>query len=200
MSAELVSSRSRRESIADAGIRIISRDGVRALTHRAVDREAQLPQGSTSYHAKTRAALLELIVDVLTSRTKLDTEALGTDLNTEFADEDRPTVDQLAALLAALVDTLTARQDDMRARYALILELNDVPDLRQKLIDQSDVNAAARLVATRALAKTGLPDWGAHVDELLSLTDSLVFYRTAVNPTVDLQSILARYLRGATHA
>ncbi|MFI6309568.1 TetR/AcrR family transcriptional regulator [Nocardia fusca] len=200
MSAELVSSGSRRESIADAGIRIISRDGVRALTHRAVDREAQLPQGSTSYHAKTRAALLELIVDVLTSRTKLDTEALGTDLNTEFADEDRPTVDQLAALLAALVDTLTARQDDMRARYALILELNDVPDLRQKLIDQSDVNAAARLVATRALAKTGLPNWGAHVDELLSLTDSLVFYRTAVNPTVDLQSILARYLRGATHA
>jgi DNA-binding transcriptional regulator YbjK len=200
VSAELVSSRSRRESIADAGIRIISRDGVRALTHRAVDREAQLPQGSTSYHAKTRAALLELIVDVLTSRTKLDTEALGTDLNTEFANEDRPTVDQLAALLAALVDTLTARQDDMRARYALILELNDVPDLRQKLIDQSDVNAAARLVTTRALAKTGLPNCGAHVDELLSLTDSLVFYRTAVNPTVDLQRILARYLRGATHA
>jgi hypothetical protein len=62
------------------------------------------------------------------------------------------------------------------------------------------VNAAARLVATRALAETGLPNWGAHVDELLSLTDSLVFYRTAVNPTVDLQSILARYLRGATHA
>ncbi|MBT2270686.1 TetR/AcrR family transcriptional regulator [Rhodococcus qingshengii] len=196
-----MSSRNRRELIADAGIRIIARDGVRALTHRAVDREAQLPQGSTSYHAKTRAALLELIVDLLASRTKIDTEALAADANTRFDhDERRFTVDHLATLLAGLVGTLAARRGDMRARYALLLELDDASDLRQRLIGDSGVSAAARLVAAQALAKAGLPNSDAHVDELLSLTDSLVFNRTAISPTADLRNVLARYLRGAGFA
>lgn len=198
MTGRTASSRNRRESIADAGIRIIARDGVRALTHRAVDREARLPQGSTSYHAKTRASLLELIVETLATRTKIDTEALTADMKTRFDnDERRLTADHLATLLTGLVETLAARRDDMRARYALILELDDAPDLHQKLTGDSDVSSAARLTTTQALAKAGLPNSDAHVDELLSLTDSLVFIRTAINPVADLHQVLARYLRGA---
>ncbi|MBN0971711.1 TetR family transcriptional regulator [Gordonia sp. JH63] len=196
MSADSTSGGGRRDVIADAGIRIIARDGVRALTHRAVDREARLPLGSTSYHARTRIALIELIVDALAARTRIDTEALV--MTDEGVDHDgRVPVDELAGSLSELVDTLAARHDDMRARYALILELDDLPAIRQRLTGRSDVEDVARLVATRSLAGAGLPNSGVEVEDLLAITDSLVFYRTAINPAVDIRRILDQYLRGA---
>ena len=41
---------SRRALIADAAISTLARDGMRGLTHRAVDRAAGLPEGSASYY------------------------------------------------------------------------------------------------------------------------------------------------------
>lgn len=52
----------RRSEIAEAGIRVIAKLGVRALTHRAIDAELALPTGSTSYYARTRHDLVTLIV------------------------------------------------------------------------------------------------------------------------------------------
>ena len=48
----------RRAAIADAALEVLEADGGRGLTHRAVDRRAGLPQGSTSNYFKTREALL----------------------------------------------------------------------------------------------------------------------------------------------
>lgn len=192
----MASGRERRKAIADSGIRIIARDGVRALTHRAVDREAEVPQGSTSYHAKTRLALVELIVDALAARSKADAEELADSLNTTFECEHRIDVEELAALIAGLVETLAFRRDDMRARYALILELDDAPHLRAKLTADSEVHAITQQVTASALTRAGLPNSDVHVEELIALTDSLVFHRTAINGTVSLQAILAAYLRG----
>ncbi|MFC7931187.1 TetR/AcrR family transcriptional regulator [Streptomyces cinereoruber] len=196
MSSNVASGRERRKAIADSGIRIIARDGVRALTHRAVDREAEVPQGSTSYHAKTRLALVELIVDALAARSKADAEELADSLNTTFECEHRIDVEELAALIAGLVETLAFRRDDMRARYALILELDDAPHLRAKLTADSEVHAITQQVTASALTRAGLPNSDVHVEELIALTDSLVFHRTAINGTVSLQAILAAYLRG----
>jgi hypothetical protein len=47
---------SRRALIADTAISTLARDGMRGLTHRAVDRAAGLPEGSASYHFRTRQA------------------------------------------------------------------------------------------------------------------------------------------------
>lgn len=44
--------------IADAAIDVLGRGGLRALTHRAVDARAGLPQGTCSYHHRTRRSLL----------------------------------------------------------------------------------------------------------------------------------------------
>ncbi|MFE2288645.1 TetR/AcrR family transcriptional regulator [Streptomyces sp. NPDC059443] len=200
MSSNAASGSERREAIADSGIRIIARDGVRALTHRAVDREAGIPQGSTSYHAKTRIALAELIVDALAARSKADAEELADSLNTAFEREHRLGVEELAALIAGLVETLACRRDDMRARYALILELDDAPRIRAKLTAESEVHAITQQVTASALTRAGLPHSDAHVEELIALTDSLVFYRTAINETVSLQTILAAYLHGTALA
>ncbi|SDL36900.1 hypothetical protein SAMN05421869_12541 [Nonomuraea jiangxiensis] len=40
-------------------IRLLAAEGMRGLTHRAVDRAADLPDGSTPYYVRTRQALLE---------------------------------------------------------------------------------------------------------------------------------------------
>ena len=49
----------RRERIADAVIIVLGEQGSRRLTHRAVDHQADLSPGSTSYYFRTRADLLE---------------------------------------------------------------------------------------------------------------------------------------------
>ncbi|MEV8512677.1 TetR family transcriptional regulator [Dactylosporangium sp. NPDC051484] len=48
----------RKGRLADAAIDVLGNDGMRALTHRAVDARAGLPQGTCSYHFPTRNALL----------------------------------------------------------------------------------------------------------------------------------------------
>jgi hypothetical protein len=45
--------------IADAAIGLLAAEGMRGLTHRTVDRAADLPKGSTSYYFRTRQALLQ---------------------------------------------------------------------------------------------------------------------------------------------
>ncbi|MFJ5780028.1 TetR/AcrR family transcriptional regulator [Streptomyces sp. NPDC093094] len=194
------SSSERRELIADSAIRIIARDGVRALTHRAVDREAHIPQGSTSYHAKTRIALIELIVDALTARSTTDAEALAKALHERLEQEPRLGPDELAALITGLVETLAARRDEMRARYALLLELDDASYLRARLTIQSEVHTITRQVTATALAGAGLPASDDRIEELIALTDSLVFHRTTVREPLAVRAILAAYLRGSSDA
>jgi DNA-binding transcriptional regulator YbjK len=56
----LTAAADRRTMIADIALRLLGQRGARALTHRAVDREAGLPAGSTSYYCRTRHDLLAL--------------------------------------------------------------------------------------------------------------------------------------------
>jgi DNA-binding transcriptional regulator YbjK len=48
----------RRRELCDAAIRVLAEHGSRGLTHGQVDRYAGVPDGSTSYYYRTRAALL----------------------------------------------------------------------------------------------------------------------------------------------
>lgn len=48
----------RRRDLCDAAIRVLAEHGSRGLTHGRIDRYAGVPEGSTSYYYRTRAALL----------------------------------------------------------------------------------------------------------------------------------------------
>lgn len=52
----------RRRTLADAGIRVLAREGARGLTHRAIDREAGVPLGTASNYFRSRAVLVEGLV------------------------------------------------------------------------------------------------------------------------------------------
>lgn len=167
-------STARRRLIADSAIGLIVSDGMRALTHRAVDAAAGIPSGSTSSYARTRSALLELVVDELERRALRDAAELGS----AAASEDSPELDldQAVNAICGLIRTLAERRPDMRARYALILELND-SDLRRRLTDRGVVHERSVEVATGLLRRAGLPASRGDVEVLIDLTDALVLHR-----------------------
>lgn len=49
----------RKQELTEAAERVIARDGIEALTHRAVAKEAGLPLASTTYHFATREDLIQ---------------------------------------------------------------------------------------------------------------------------------------------
>lgn len=49
------------ERLTDAGLSLLATDGARGLTHRAVDREAHVPDGTTSNYFRTRDELTEAL-------------------------------------------------------------------------------------------------------------------------------------------
>ncbi|SFP04949.1 regulatory protein, tetR family [Amycolatopsis arida] len=106
--------------IGDAAIELIAREGLRGLTHRAVDRAAGLPPGSTSYYARTRLALLELAIARMLEHDDVDTAALGDGRPEDLAD----------AVAGFLHESITAGRARTLARYELALEAARRPELR----------------------------------------------------------------------
>ncbi|MFN3601086.1 MAG: TetR/AcrR family transcriptional regulator [Dietzia sp.] len=158
----------RRMLIADSAIEVVARDGVRALTHRAVDSEAGLPSGSTSYYCRTRAQLLSLTVDRLTSLLRGFVEVSGIQ---ELASSD---ADDVLSLLTRMIEGLLADyRGELAARSALIMELtgkDDTTDLVAALLDPSDLLSA--------LDAAGLRDPAAAALDLLAVYEGLLWERT----------------------
>lgn len=184
--------------IADSAIEVVARDGVRALTHRAVDSEAGLPSGSTSYYCRTRAQLLTLTVDRLTSLLRGFVEVSGIQ---ELSSSD---ADDVLTLLTRMIEGLLADyRGELSARSALIVELagkEDTGDLVAALLDPSDLAGA--------LDAAGLRDPAPAALDLLTVYEGLLWERTvgrlaavAHDPGHDadvLGAVLARHeLRGA---
>lgn len=107
---------SRPELVADAAVTVLGRDGLRGLTHRAVDAEASLPHGSTSNCYRSRAELLEAIVARL--------EEMDLALLVAGLPPDVRSVPGVAAQLASNVGRMTSPQHvrATRARLALLLD------------------------------------------------------------------------------
>jgi DNA-binding transcriptional regulator YbjK len=79
----------RRREILTAAMSVLARQGNRGLTHRAVDREAGLPEGSSSAYFRTRDALLGALGDFVADRLATDVAALGAQLATCPGDHER---------------------------------------------------------------------------------------------------------------
>ncbi|WP_040156761.1 TetR/AcrR family transcriptional regulator [Mobilicoccus massiliensis] len=109
--------------VADAAVTVLARDGLRGLTHRAVDAEAGLPAGSTSNCFRSRAALLEAIVGRL---EELDLAVLAEEPPTD--DVSVPElVDHAARYVARMTSAGHVRAT--RARLALLLDETAAPAL-----------------------------------------------------------------------
>lgn len=176
----------RRDEIADAAISIIDRAGLRGLTHRAVDSELGLPAGSTSYYARTRSDLINLVVAKLAERT---TRTLAT---LELSPVSR---EGIAAAVATGAARLLADPRNQRARFALLLD-PEATYAPGGLEDSSMVRPHVQAAAERALTELAIADAGRRTHELLTLIDGLVMQAAVRGLAVDFKSIVLAYLSG----
>jgi DNA-binding transcriptional regulator YbjK len=183
----------RLDAIADAALALLAERGMRGLTHRAVDEAAGLPQGSTSNHARTRAALLELALTRLAAR---EVQAAPTD------DLPPPPTDPdtVAAFLArALHHAMTTGRDLTRARLELALEATRNPRLRD-LYDT--LSRIFRTPLAHLLTTLGAPDPDRQSLSLTAWCDGILFSATtgasASSPPTEpeLRASLGELLRG----
>lgn len=117
----------RRTTLLDGAIAVLGEQGVRAVTHRAVDASAGLPAGSTSNHFRTRDALFDAIVVRVAQRERDSWEQL--------ARREWPTSPaELAVILAAsAVEATSTHRTLVLARYAILVEAGCRPELRHQL-------------------------------------------------------------------
>lgn len=192
----------RRTAIADAAIAIVAEHGIRALTHRAVDRHLHLPTGSTSYYLRTRQALLTAVVGRLADRTTEDLRGLtGTGGGGAGPGAGGPelatSLDALAGGAGVVLDRMIGdRRGDSLARYALTLELARDPELHRLLAAGQPFREAAQA----ALTLLGAPDPAGHAADLVSCTDGLVYdrlvgARSLTGPAAGSQESIAELTR-----
>lgn len=180
----------RRDVIADAGIRLVARDGVHALTHRRVDAEAGLPAGSTSYYARTRGDLVALVAARLSDGSAGDLDSLVV--------PDALTPVEAGWILAGLARDMAGRGDAQAARFLLMLEVRADPELRDLLTPAAAVRNQVTHLAARLLAALGVAEEGRDVlaSQFAVLVDALLMYDTSHAEPVDLENTLTAYLRG----
>lgn len=182
----------RLEIVGDAAIDVLAQLGVRGLTHRAVDRAAELPLGSTSNVARTRPALLMLALRRLVE-LEMQAFALMADAARTFT-----SIPATAQMFAAVTHVqLTDRQSWTLARYALALEA--VHDDSLNVLYQ-EASRGLTAVAEMAMRDLGSAEPQRHSELFLAFIEGLLFAtivnRRPASPVDDLASGFEGLLRG----
>lgn len=187
---ERVGMTDRRAQIAEAGIAILASRGVRALTHLAIDRELGLPDGSTSYYARTRRDLIAVIVDRLATRT-------GSDLTSQALPEAL-TPAAVASVIVAGLDATMRRADEHRARLILLLECRSDPELEASLATRPEVRGAFVDAIAALLVGLDVDRPQENAQDAAALLDGLLMQRVIRASPAHEEAILTAYLTGLT--
>lgn len=187
----------RRAVLADAAIDVVAEDGMRALTHRAVDARAGLPTGTTSAYFRTRQALLTALVRRLAELDRVELEALGITPEQTAAGpsgsseqpgksgESGPSgqseqpgppsgaeLDAIAEGTALFVQHwLTTGRNRALARYRCLLETTAYPELREILAPHESM---ARVQARRLFERAGVEDPAGRARSYVAAIDGLI--------------------------
>jgi DNA-binding transcriptional regulator YbjK len=136
----------RRRRLLDAALHVIADEGLRGLTHRAVDRRAGLPEGSCSAYLRTRQALQAALTEYVADRLLADVDQLAERLRDGGLEDDgggvRAALDlllrwleQRELLVGRLELTMAATRDPSLSSI--------LADHRARLVDLVDAIMAA---------------------------------------------------------
>jgi DNA-binding transcriptional regulator YbjK len=172
----------RANTLLDAAISVVGSDGLRELTHRAVDRRADLPAGSTSYYFRTRSALLQ---GVLTRLLELDTQDYE-----RFATGGTDRRSLTTSLVRLYRHWLDSARDRQCARYAIYLDAGADTELRA-LLDAANQRLATGM--ERMLRSAGCTHPRRDARLLIALLDGLLYDRIArPHPTIGTAELRRR--------
>ena len=178
----------RRQRIANAGIALIARGGTHRLTHRAVDAEAGLPNGSTSYYARSRRDLIRLVMEQLSAESQADL--------TDIEVPEKLTVQQATELVGRLTKRLILNGDAQAARFALMFEVRDDDELRRELTVDAPVRSSFNEKAVKLLRALGATDPEGTASEFVALVDAVLMYRAVEAAPIDPVGVVETYLTG----
>lgn len=167
----------RRSVLLDAALELVGTQGMRGLTHRAVDAAAAVPAGSTSNYFRTREALILGIVERFIARER----AMATGPH----DEVDPSPDGVATALGRFAHrALGPDRAVTLARYAILVETAQNPGLREGMTHGADVvDRWALDLITRAGSRHPERDHGV----LANYVTGLVLHELAL-PSPDLDA------------
>ncbi|HYJ27264.1 MAG TPA: TetR family transcriptional regulator [Nocardioides sp.] len=167
----------RRTLLLDAALELVGTQGMRGLTHRAVDAAADLPTGSTSNYFRTREALVLGIVERFIVRERK--------MVTGPVDQVDPTPEGVAEALGRFVDrALGPDRMVTLARYAILVETAQHPGLRAGMASGADrVDTWTLDLLTRAGSRDPQRDLGV----LANYVTGLVLHELAL-PSPDLDA------------
>lgn len=117
----------RRAALVDAAIEVLASEGARGLTFRAVDAQAEVPNGTASNYFTSRDDLLTQAGGRIYERLQPDASTIAASLD---GPRDRARV---AALMHELVDRIAAYRSGYLALLELRLEATRRPELRTVL-------------------------------------------------------------------
>lgn len=136
----------RRRQLLDAALHVVAEQGLRGLTHRAVDRQAGLPEGSCSAYLRTRKALQVALTEYVAGTLAEDCHRLALAVQGCSPAEDRA-----IELTMTLFQRWVEERELLLAKLELSLEASRDPDLaellagyRSRLVDVVDGIMAAR--------------------------------------------------------
>ena len=155
----------RRRDILTAATTVLARQGNRGLTHRAVDREAGIPEGSSSAYFRTRDALLGALGDFVADRMAVDVEALGVRLAGCPGDHERA-VAEVSRLFSRWLD----EPDLLTARLELTVAATRDPGLAARFTQWRD----DLVTMVREVLATAGKDGGASADALVAALDGVL--------------------------
>jgi len=167
----------RRTTLLDAALELVGTQGMRGLTHRAVDAAAGLPPGSTSNYFRTRDALVLGIVERFLVRERA--------MVTGPRDEVEATADGVARALGGVVErALGPDRAVTLARYAILVETAQNPALREGIARGADeVDSWTLDLITRAGSAHPVRDQGV----LANYVTGLLLHELAL-PSGDLDA------------
>jgi DNA-binding transcriptional regulator YbjK len=155
----------RRVTVLEAAVDVLAHGGARELTHRAVDRSAGLPQGSTSNVFRSRRALVDAVLGHVSARER-----------DVLAGMPAPAAPVTAATLLALATVAVTDAIGPGRRYSIAR--------RALFLDAAvDAESAARLRAaseqwwrtvTELLAAAGAPQAEARGRLVLAYVDGVI--------------------------
>ncbi|MEU4163553.1 TetR family transcriptional regulator [Actinoplanes sp. NPDC026670] len=178
---------SRQEELLDAAIGVLGSQGVRALTHRAVDAAAGMPLGSAANYFKTKDALISAVVERFAERDRVAWQAIA-----GFVQPSDPG-ELAAALTAYVLRALGPERPVTVARYGLFVEAALRPALQGHLADSA---AELRRWATQWLRAIGSTNPTADCTAIMDYLDGLILHELAFpGPPEELPAAIDRTVR-----
>ncbi|UTW47864.1 TetR/AcrR family transcriptional regulator [Bacterioplanoides sp. SCSIO 12839] len=140
--ASRAKSEHRRRLILEAALRIVIREGVRGIRHRAVAKEAEVPLAATTYYFKD---IQELIVDTFTLYTEKALNVVN-----RFADQFYQPLQQLTAANPDMFNTATISDESINSMLDyLVAQLTDY--VREQVSSERDMLVAEQAFRYEAI-------------------------------------------------